>query len=198
MLGRSHQCECPSVHQLLDEDGAIPRGRVTSHRQAHPFRKELLMHTSHDASPVRALSLECRHVAARALCSDAWNDSLLIQQVGTLVRYLRHAAGWSQEEFAARCGLHRTYIGAIERGEKAITIPTANKLAHALGMTLAQLFAQLETVPDMRDDDRRERGPHVRQCCRPTHTGTQAQWRFLAVLGRPNHFESGYRSLSFS
>ena len=151
------------------------------------------MHTSHDASPVRALSLECRHVAARALCSDAWNDSLLIQQVGTLVRYLRHAAGWSQEEFAARCGLHRTYIGAIERGEKAITIPTANKLAHALGMTLAQLFAQLEAAPDHRDDDRRERGPHVRQCRRPTDTGAQAQCRFLAVLGRPNHFESGQR-----
>ena len=121
------------------------------------------MHTSHGASPFRALSLECRHVTALALCSDEWNDPLLIQQVGALIRHLRHAAGLSQEGFATRCGLHRTYIGAIERGEKAITITTANKLAQALGMSLAQLFTQLETESDIRDDNRCEREPDVRQ-----------------------------------
>src|SRR6266496_4320019 len=115
------------------------------------------MHTFHTISSSSALSLDCRPSAGRALCSPEWNDTQLIKQVGTLIRHLRLAAGWSQEGFAARCGLHRTYIGAIERGEKAITITTANKLAHALGMSLAQLFAQLEAAPDMRDDDRRER-----------------------------------------
>lgn len=50
----------------------------------------------------------------------------------------------SQEEFADQCGLHRTYIGAIERGEKTVTIETALKLAKALNLTLSQIFAALE------------------------------------------------------
>ena len=149
------------------------------------------MQTSHDVLLRSMLSLGCRHLTARTLCSPEWNDTQLIQQVGTLIRHLRHAAGLSQEGFAARCGLHRTYIGAIERGEKAITITTANKLAQALGMSLAQLFTQLETESDIRDDNRCEREPDVRQCCRSIAIDPQAQWRFLAVLGRPNHFESG-------
>ncbi len=65
--------------------------------------------------------------------------------LGRLIRRLRLEAGMSQEEFAEQCGLHRTYIGFIERGEKTITIETANKLAQALGLTLAQLFKELES-----------------------------------------------------
>lgn len=71
-------------------------------------------------------------------------DSSLAKQLGILIRQLRHATGLSQEQFAERCGLHRTYIGAIERGEKTITIETAQKLAQALGITLSQLFTKLE------------------------------------------------------
>ena len=148
------------------------------------------MHMFHNRSSFVVLALDCRHVDTPALCSDEWNDLLLIKRVGTLIRLLRNAAGWSQEELAARCGLHRTYIGAIERGEKAITITTADKLAHALGMTLAQLFTQLEAEAEMRDDNRRERGHDVRQCRKPTFTGPQTQRRLLAVLDQPNHFES--------
>lgn len=50
----------------------------------------------------------------------------------------------SQEEFAYRCGLHRTYIDSVERGEKAITIETAQKIFKALGVTLSQFFRRLE------------------------------------------------------
>lgn len=69
----------------------------------------------------------------------------LAMRLGVLIRQLRLKAGMSQEEFAALCGLHRTYIGFIERGEKTITIETANKIAQALGLTLAQLFTELES-----------------------------------------------------
>jgi transcriptional regulator with XRE-family HTH domain len=69
----------------------------------------------------------------------------LAVRLGRLIRRLRLEAGMSQEEFAEQCGLHRTYIGFIERGEKTITIETANKLAQALGLTLAQLFKELES-----------------------------------------------------
>jgi transcriptional regulator with XRE-family HTH domain len=59
---------------------------------------------------------------------------------GLRVRTLRERQGYSQEGFADACGLHRTYVGAIERGEKAVTIVTAEKLALALGLRLAALF----------------------------------------------------------
>ncbi len=75
--------------------------------------------------------------------SDAALPSLALR-FGRLVRRLRNEAGWSQEEFAFRVGVHRTYVGAIERGEKTVTIETAAKIARALQMTLARLFADLE------------------------------------------------------
>jgi len=58
------------------------------------------------------------------------------------VRSLRISKGWSQEELAARCGLHRTYIGAVERAERNITIGTLYKLAHALGCDAADLLSR--------------------------------------------------------
>lgn len=68
----------------------------------------------------------------------------MVARFGQVVRRLRSERGFSQEAFAHRCGLHRTYVGIIERGEKAATIVTANKIAKALGMTLACLFAKLD------------------------------------------------------
>lgn len=67
-----------------------------------------------------------------------------MRRFGEVVRRLRSEQGFSQESFAYRCGLHRTYVGIIERGEKAVTIVTAEKIAGALGMTLAGLFEELE------------------------------------------------------
>ena len=68
------------------------------------------------------------------------HDKSLAKQFGILIRRLRTEAGLSQEEFADRCHLHRTYISLIERGQKIITIETADKLAKALNLSLSQLF----------------------------------------------------------
>ncbi|MDQ7025500.1 MAG: helix-turn-helix transcriptional regulator [Anaerolineae bacterium] len=63
---------------------------------------------------------------------------------GLTVRELRVEAGYSQEDFAHICKLHRTYIGAIERGEKNVTIVTAKKIAVAFGISLSSLLLNVE------------------------------------------------------
>ncbi|MGD0769772.1 MAG: helix-turn-helix transcriptional regulator [Tepidisphaeraceae bacterium] len=56
------------------------------------------------------------------------------------MRRLRKERGWSQEEFAAKCHLHRTYVGAIERAEENLTLRTLDKLAKALSVQPADLL----------------------------------------------------------
>ena len=57
------------------------------------------------------------------------------------IREMRTCRGWSQEELAARCGLHRTYIGAVERTERNITLRTLARIADALGCDLVDLIS---------------------------------------------------------
>ena len=66
---------------------------------------------------------------------------------GVRVRQLRGEHGWSQEHFADLCGLHRTYIGSIERGEQNISIVNIEKLAATLNVSLAELFAPFTEPP---------------------------------------------------
>ena len=51
--------------------------------------------------------------------------------------------GWSQEKFADICGVHRTYMGHIERGEKNVSFNTLVRLAEALGITLPELLTEV-------------------------------------------------------
>jgi len=62
------------------------------------------------------------------------------RQLGERIRKMRARKGWSQEEFADIAGLHRTYIGAVERGEKNLTVSTLLTLAKTLDTSVAQLF----------------------------------------------------------
>jgi transcriptional regulator with XRE-family HTH domain len=64
--------------------------------------------------------------------------------VGNNIRMLRRNRGLSQEEFAERCGLHRTYVGAIERGERNITLETLEKFARALNVRPETLLMRNE------------------------------------------------------
>jgi transcriptional regulator with XRE-family HTH domain len=64
--------------------------------------------------------------------------------IGQRVRTLREAAGFSQESFAAACGMHRTYMGGIERGERNITVDTLMHIAAALEITVSELVAGIE------------------------------------------------------
>ncbi len=69
--------------------------------------------------------------------------SEILVRFGEKVRAERIKLGISQEELAARAGVHRTYIGMIERAEKNITLININKIAKALGVSLSDLVNNL-------------------------------------------------------
>ncbi len=66
--------------------------------------------------------------------------SKVLLDFGKKIREERLKQGLSQEELASRTGLHRTYIGMIERAEKNVTLENINKLAQGLHLEIAQLF----------------------------------------------------------
>ena len=61
-------------------------------------------------------------------------------QLGKTVRELRLARELSQEELAFRAGVHRTYLGGIERGKRNPSLRNIAAIAKALGVPLSQLF----------------------------------------------------------
>ena len=63
-----------------------------------------------------------------------------LKRFGQRVRELRIAAGLSQEELAERAGLHRTYVGGIERGERNVGVLNLLQLARALKVRPGELL----------------------------------------------------------
>lgn len=59
---------------------------------------------------------------------------------GKKVREIRVKQNLSQEKLATKAGVHRTYIGMIERAEKNITLENIEKVAKALGLSVKELF----------------------------------------------------------
>ena len=72
--------------------------------------------------------------------------------VGANVRRLRRQMGFSQETFGEQVGWHRTFVGAVERGERNLTLRTIERLADKLGVhPLALVFdgvSAFATVPE--------------------------------------------------
>lgn len=64
----------------------------------------------------------------------------VLVKFGQKVRAERMNLGLSQEELASRAGVHRTYVGMIERAEKNITLENIEKIAKALGIRIAEFF----------------------------------------------------------
>lgn len=67
-------------------------------------------------------------------------NSKILRQFGDQVKRLRKDKGWSQEELAKRAGLHRTYIGSIERSERNVSLMNIERIAKALNTKIRKLL----------------------------------------------------------
>lgn len=70
----------------------------------------------------------------------AAHETQLVSVFAGNVRRLRNERGLSQEELAEAAGVHRTYVGMIERGEKNVTIYNIERIALALGVRPGSLL----------------------------------------------------------
>ncbi len=77
-------------------------------------------------------------------------ESRLLIDFGAAVRALRQSQGLSQEAFADLVGIHRTYIGDVERGERNIGLVNVGRIASALNVTLSALMTEVERQRDGR------------------------------------------------
>ena len=67
------------------------------------------------------------------------NNGEILTRFGKRVRELRKSRGYSQESFAAECGLDRTYLGGIERGERNVALRNIGAIAKALSISVSEL-----------------------------------------------------------
>ncbi|MCZ7583879.1 MAG: helix-turn-helix transcriptional regulator [Deltaproteobacteria bacterium] len=67
-------------------------------------------------------------------------SNCLTSVLATNIREFRKSKNISQEKLAEMCGLHRTYIGSVERGERNVTLGTLEILASALGLSVPELL----------------------------------------------------------
>ena len=62
--------------------------------------------------------------------------------LGRVIRERRKACGWSQEDLGFESGLHRTYIGVLERGEKNVSLKNLVLVAETLGTRASELLRE--------------------------------------------------------
>lgn len=70
-------------------------------------------------------------------------ETAFLREIGGRIREQRDAHGLTQAELAEKCGLHRTFIGSVERGERNVSILNLRLIASVLRIPLARLFADL-------------------------------------------------------
>jgi transcriptional regulator with XRE-family HTH domain len=64
----------------------------------------------------------------------------ILKRFGINVRDIRKSVGWSQEDLADKSGLHRTYIGSIEKGGRNVSLINIERIAKALNVKISKLL----------------------------------------------------------
>lgn len=67
-------------------------------------------------------------------------SNALLETLADNIRAFRASKGLSQDELADICGLHRTYIGSVERRERNVTLSTLEAIAQALGISVLEIL----------------------------------------------------------
>ena len=68
---------------------------------------------------------------------------MITEKVGNRIRELRNETGLSQEKFALKIGMDRTYFASVELGKRNIALKNIEKIANGLGVSLSELFERL-------------------------------------------------------
>lgn len=91
-----------------------------------------------------ALLIVCRLIVFTSIILHIMEDYNMdiIKVFGNNLRKFRTAAGLSQEAFAEKCGMHRTYISAIECYRRSISLENIQRIADALGVETYKLFLE--------------------------------------------------------
>lgn len=90
------------------------------------------------------LLIVCRPIVCKAGIVLLVKKDVAARRFGETVRRFREAEGISQEELADRCGLHRTYVGSVERGERNVSLANIIRIAQALRKAPSVLLEGLE------------------------------------------------------
>jgi transcriptional regulator with XRE-family HTH domain len=80
---------------------------------------------------------------------DDEQSNPLLRILGRRIRELRTEQGYSQEAFADKCGVHRTFMGTVERGESNLSFHNIARVAKTLGVTLSELFENIDSRTDI-------------------------------------------------
>lgn len=72
------------------------------------------------------------------------DDAQIQAATGAAIRRRREARGLSQEALGELCGLHRTYVGSVERGERNLSLRNIHRIAAALGLAASELIQDAE------------------------------------------------------
>lgn len=67
----------------------------------------------------------------------------LLHSIGVRIKELRHTTGLSQEKFALKINMDRTYFASVEAGKRNVSIINLEKIANGLEITLSQLFENI-------------------------------------------------------
>jgi len=79
-------------------------------------------------------------------------EKMIEKSFGIAVRFFRERLGISQEELALRCGLHRTYISDIERGNRNVGLKNIEAIANGLSISLGEFFSEVEKLDSIKSN----------------------------------------------